>query len=816
MSVPKLRDDGSNWSDYLPRVERALGAKGLWRHVLGTAIAPRPYELKAGVPVLADGTTPATEEQIESKEDELDEFDRKEYLAQHMILSTLSTRLKTKIIRLMSAKEMWKVVEEDAKSKSALFILDNNSQLSSMKLHENVDPEAHPEEMKEHPQMMVQSHEYILKMGSEIPDTRTSTLVTSSPESCRTMLQTVTATEAERGVSEQALVAHAEPKAIVKGKGEEKSKAEDQGMKAKSEITCHNCGKAGHKKHACYSKGGGKEGQAPWQTKRKDKDRLVENEAVEAANGEDEMFFTFSCILEFTNVAEETQVPRLKLGAYMKSGSIPVEGDIKEEMGSGFVIQYPERSVEKSQIEPEIVVDGEIGGHSSCYQEYSLEFAAVNQAMDDPRTTQDPGVRITEEPAIESRRIRYSRHVTRPSWKSAHRGKPLKPSVRVSTQSQDPEAVQPRSKIPSGGRSFYTGRTAHAAYRPPQPQKSDDLDWRARKGPVVPDGSKQWIREAFRSYRKGGKPKNSETKAEYVRNNDRTVPISGALSEGEKEDEKVIQYPRKSSRGRRKKARACPTCKRVYPESVADAAVSNTGNIEGQRLPHGRRPEEKAATSSTSRTQTPEVVGGGCIEYKGQENNTKRIRTLGGVGEGIGNKEVTKIAPILSQHKNLSVPSNTPLSEAIHEGSSKGEQSNAARTPEGDDKPKHDVKNVKNSRYDPKNPPKSPASKPVQERLSKGEQTRTQRNDSMCSRNSKATNKKSRPTNVAEVSGGPGGRQRDVGYSSYPIQTSELVEAVEDTVRAWPTRSQNQMDLRWSTQSQNRVDDAKSNPNGRR
>ena len=34
---------------------------------MGTAIALKPYELKAGVPVLADGTTPALEDQIESK-----------------------------------------------------------------------------------------------------------------------------------------------------------------------------------------------------------------------------------------------------------------------------------------------------------------------------------------------------------------------------------------------------------------------------------------------------------------------------------------------------------------------------------------------------------------------------------------------------------------------------------------------------------------------------------------------------------------------------------------------------------------------------
>ena len=104
------------------------------------------------------------------------------------------------------------------------------------------------------PELMEQSHENLLKMGSEIPDTKTSMLATPSPKSCCTTLPTVTAAEAEQGVTGQELVAHGEPKAIVKGKDEDKSKAEDQGMNAKSEITCHNCDNAGHKKHACYSK----------------------------------------------------------------------------------------------------------------------------------------------------------------------------------------------------------------------------------------------------------------------------------------------------------------------------------------------------------------------------------------------------------------------------------------------------------------------------------------------------------------------------------------------------------------------------------
>jgi hypothetical protein len=29
LAIPKLRDDGSNWADYAPRIQKAMGAKGL-------------------------------------------------------------------------------------------------------------------------------------------------------------------------------------------------------------------------------------------------------------------------------------------------------------------------------------------------------------------------------------------------------------------------------------------------------------------------------------------------------------------------------------------------------------------------------------------------------------------------------------------------------------------------------------------------------------------------------------------------------------------------------------------------------------------
>ena len=68
LSVPKLRDDGSNWMDYEPWICRAMGSKGLWMHIEGIAIAPKAYVIVNSIPVLSDGKTKATSEQLETRE----------------------------------------------------------------------------------------------------------------------------------------------------------------------------------------------------------------------------------------------------------------------------------------------------------------------------------------------------------------------------------------------------------------------------------------------------------------------------------------------------------------------------------------------------------------------------------------------------------------------------------------------------------------------------------------------------------------------------------------------------------------------------
>ena len=142
------------------------------------------YKILNGEYVLADLKTPATEEQVEQKESKIAEYEKREYLAQHIILSTTSTHLGAKIKDLTSANDMWKIVVADTTMKSTLYLINAEDQLSKMKLAKNNDAKAHLSELQKHFKMMVQHHDNLIKMGSSMSNNCFNTLIMSSlPES---------------------------------------------------------------------------------------------------------------------------------------------------------------------------------------------------------------------------------------------------------------------------------------------------------------------------------------------------------------------------------------------------------------------------------------------------------------------------------------------------------------------------------------------------------------------------------------------------------------------------------------------------------
>ena len=81
LAIPKLCNDGSHWADYQPRLQNVMGLKEFWRHVEKTATVSVPFATNNGIPMLNDRKMLAMEDQIESKETKILEFEKREYLA---------------------------------------------------------------------------------------------------------------------------------------------------------------------------------------------------------------------------------------------------------------------------------------------------------------------------------------------------------------------------------------------------------------------------------------------------------------------------------------------------------------------------------------------------------------------------------------------------------------------------------------------------------------------------------------------------------------------------------------------------------------
>ena len=287
-----------------------------------------------------------TEEQIESKESKIIEFEKREYLAQHIILSTTSARIGSKIKDLTTAEDMWKAVVADATSRSTLFLLDAKEQLSSMRLGENEDSKSYLTELKQHFQLMMQHRDKLIKMGTTLSDTRFNIIIMSSLlDSYRPILQTITAAERASNLSgsksqrmspddliafiieeaqhrvindERAKTAESALAARTKKTGKPKGKGKAKVLSSQSDDKCENCGQTGHKKPDCWSKGGDKEGQGPRQKKKKGKQAET---AVVAVKDDENDLFAFTCTSDHAAIAESLDLPKSKLGTCVDSGA---------------------------------------------------------------------------------------------------------------------------------------------------------------------------------------------------------------------------------------------------------------------------------------------------------------------------------------------------------------------------------------------------------------------------------------------------------------------------------------------------------------
>ena len=111
---------------------------------------------------------PATEEEIENAETKMDTYEQKEAMCKHILMSSVSPCLCSKIKSLVTPNEMGAAISTDVKNKLTLQKMDVRRLLEAMKLAENLDATTHVSEMEAHFHLMQERVDELATIGDPI------------------------------------------------------------------------------------------------------------------------------------------------------------------------------------------------------------------------------------------------------------------------------------------------------------------------------------------------------------------------------------------------------------------------------------------------------------------------------------------------------------------------------------------------------------------------------------------------------------------------------------------------------------------------
>ncbi|KAJ7318789.1 hypothetical protein DFH08DRAFT_714517, partial [Mycena albidolilacea] len=122
--LPKLKDDGSNWGTYKDLIMNALIAKGLRRHVVGTARAPPDLTERDGEFFLPNRLAPLSDTELEEREDKLDEYLQKQAQVRQIIYETVSEATFMRIKSQPTAQRMLAALTSIFENKGEMVQMD--------------------------------------------------------------------------------------------------------------------------------------------------------------------------------------------------------------------------------------------------------------------------------------------------------------------------------------------------------------------------------------------------------------------------------------------------------------------------------------------------------------------------------------------------------------------------------------------------------------------------------------------------------------------------------------------------------------------
>ena len=304
--LPKLASDGENWLTYSERVLNATIARGLHRHMVGTALKPSPVIKKNGKFYLPpDDTTPLSAEALDKHKNSIDSWEQKEAQVRKLIYNTMDNATFLQIKGEKTATALWKKLTLIHSNKGAQFEEYLLGKLQTARYTENKD-------MRTHLATMNTLHERLGKISSPISNVQFNAYICTSlslAQRYQPLLTTLSTTtrQTKSVLSSDNLIWHLIEEVntmklevsvnkshatlvTTHGKSNkgssEKGKGRDRRRGKKPDRQCSNpnCkSQRGHTIKECFTKGGGMEHDIPDWFKKKQEAR-VKKTKKESAN----------------------------------------------------------------------------------------------------------------------------------------------------------------------------------------------------------------------------------------------------------------------------------------------------------------------------------------------------------------------------------------------------------------------------------------------------------------------------------------------------------------------------------------------------
>lgn len=277
-----LREDGANYPNWIDIATNAFERRKLRRHLNGTAKKPKEIiQRDDGSWYYADGSlSPLSDDEVDAVEKEWDEYASKEATIREIVYSVVTPSVLIQIKGEPTAAKMWTTLKKIYENKGTDARIEVARQMRALRCPEGANPRTTLTKMQNYREQLalmsapIDNATFLSDIRTALPSSYTLPLGTLEAISLSTKIPT------DINLAINLVYQHYDSQVKDKNAGGEQSNdnaalsnergggGRGGGRKPKSKKTCSNCGREGHEQPNCYSKGGPKEGQAPWQKKK--------------------------------------------------------------------------------------------------------------------------------------------------------------------------------------------------------------------------------------------------------------------------------------------------------------------------------------------------------------------------------------------------------------------------------------------------------------------------------------------------------------------------------------------------------------------